>query len=245
MSQNAHLPPYEPHTTRQWLVEELCAGDVLADRTRSLLLKLEKQGDRLGWGHRDNIDNVFYVERNLDSGSLYHRPAPWLSKSVDIALRRNGGHVGNAYLELAVIFENAASGQIDNKLPPAFRSPNMRRNSGPGGDLWPPHHPGWKFYGYGVRTEMWGITSKADPNYEQIVQERRADQHVARMEGRWVHFVGTDGLAWSACRVRDHAPAVMVARPTDPPEIMRGVLMHALGRLTNAVSGETVPLRRP
>lgn len=222
------------------LVDELCARDTRAARTRMLLLRLEKQGHKLGWDHPD-VPGVFQVHDNPRSGHVEHHWSDPVTDIIDIICERNGGHVGNAFLTLAECYEALVQGRFN-----AYLSPDLRRalhaSQATGADLWPGERPGWRFYGYGFRCESWMVSDIAAGSLaSELSAEHRLHEHPDRVETRDVWFIGRDGLVWWASRHRGEQPTVYAQWPEADNQICGGVA-NGLSRITNAVAGNPVPV---
>lgn len=219
--------------------DELCARDPLAARTRLLLLKLEAQGHRLGWDHPDNIGMVFQVQYNPRTHHVNRRWSDHFTDIIRMVSDSNGGHIGLAFQDLATVCEGAVKGKYDYRLPPQYRNINWAR---PGDDLWEGDRPGWKFYGYGYRYEAWMVEDDRRAETRQMWAENRCEDHPDRVEVRQVCLAARDGRLWCVSRVRGEQPTVYV----EPAEALGGIggnVINGLGRLTNAIAGDPVPIR--
>jgi hypothetical protein len=221
--------------TESAFTDDLCARDALAARTRTLLLRLEEQGHRLGWDHPDG-HGVFRVQYNPHTKHVESYWANAFTALINYVCGRTDGDVGQAFQFLAEHVELAASGEFDADLPPELRGILMRRTADT--DLFSGRKPGWKFYGYGHRCEAWMVR----PEGRDQLTGQPLSEHPDRVEIRQVCFAARDGLFWWLHRIRGGEPTVYVERPeSDRP--MGGVVTNALGRLTNVVAGNPVPVR--
>lgn len=220
-------------------VEDLCARDTLAARTRMLLLKLEKQGHKLGWDHPD-VPGIFQVYYNPRTGHVEYHWSDATSSSVAYVSKRNGGAVGEALVTVAAAYERMAAGEMDHHLPPELRGEFTRKEAG--SDLWGNGRPGWKFYGYGIRCESWMVSAGDDDiEVDEYTAQHRPDEHPNRFETRDVWFAARDGLVWWVSRRRGSSPVVHAQHP-ESDITMTGGIANGLTRMTNVVAGNPVPV---
>jgi hypothetical protein len=220
--------------------DDLCARDTLAARTRMLLLKLEKQAHRLGWDHPDNIGMVFQSQYNPRTHHVDHRWSDNFTDIIKIISDRNGGNIGQAFQELAAVSEGMLKGEMDYRLPPQYRNINWAR---PGKDLWEGDRPGWKFYGYGFRYEAWIVEADHEEHTELLRRAHSLDSHPNRVEARQVCLAARDGRLWCVSRVRGQQATVYIEPSDAVGSGMAGNVVNGLGRLTNTIAGEPVPIR--
>jgi hypothetical protein len=220
-------------------VDDLCARNTLAARTRILLLRLEKQGHKLGWDHPDN-EAVFQVHYNPDNSNVEHQWSDAYTDIIRYVSGHNGGNTGGSFQALAEIVEEGVSGELEPHLPSRLRGVLPR--SAPGTDLWPGKRTGWRFYGYGYRSEGWMVQGHMDEETERLSRVRQLDQHPDRVEIRQICLAARDGLLWWVHRIRGEEPTVHAELPeSDGP--MGGNIINGLSRLTNAVAANPVPVR--
>lgn len=222
--------------------DELCAVDGRAARTRVLLHRLEVKGHKSGWDGDAALPEVFVVDYNPDSDQVVYRWAEPITGIVRDAMERNGGNVGAA---LQVVASSAERIRAGEQAPHPLAPPNPFAGMPADQDLFGGNTPGWKFYGYGLRSEGWttprgGVTR--DSSLHQAAHERRLHEHPDRVEARVVWLAGRDGIAWHLVRRRGESPQCIAFRPESDLDF-GGNIGNALGRMTNAAVGNPVPVR--
>lgn len=207
-------------------VEDLCARDQRAARTRMALLRLERQAHSHGWDHRDT-SMIFELSYNKSTGHVQHRKSPAFHAIVTDIFSSGDMAVGDAFQALAAHVEKVASGGFDDPLGAQLRKMIMSLMKTESSD-------GWAFYGYAMRWEGW-IAPDNDG------RDCKASQHPERQRSRGIHFAARDGLFWQVVRLRGEQPFVMVETPESEDGSV-GDIPNALSRLTRVFANNPVPI---
>lgn len=213
--------------------EDTCQREPLAARTRLALLKLEKEGHRAGWDSATSDPTIFRVEHNpVNDFIAVHQSN--LTTALRMACNITRGDVGEA-LQLVA----RATEQSRDALETAFGLAEGRDAIRSGA--------GYRFYGYAFRNEGWAVPSlnNAKPIPPEIIEAlQRKQVHVLpnRIETRMVHLVARDGLTWWIQRRRLMPPVEAVVTRPEGDFTGSGLVLNALGRMTNAAAGNVVPV---
>lgn len=225
----SYFPPAELAKT-----EEVCQREPLAARTRITLLRLEKEAHRAGWDSPQSWPRIYRFERHPQKHYVTAYPADRLNYSLGQALAATGGDVGEALAGLADAMEGARDALGHLGLPTDR-------------DVLIGTRAGQEFYGYGLRNEGWAadlemLDGEIPAEILEALANKTLHQHVARVETRMVHLVCRDGLRWWCMRRRARPPVeCVVMRPEGDLE-GAGLVLNALGRMTNAACGNHVPV---
>lgn len=213
--------------------EELCQRQPLAARTRVALLRLEKEVHRAGWDSPASLPTILRFERHRTKHFVKAMESEPLTACLTLAYTRHtDGDVGKAMELLAWVTERGR--EAFSYLGVPLDEDVMRSDGG----------PGWEFYGYGLRMEGWTLPALGLDAVPEAVREKRIHEHPDRVETRMVYLVARDGLSWSLVRRRRMPPVeCVVTRPEGQFEQL-GLVVNALGRMTNAAAGNPVPVPR-
>lgn len=209
-------------------VEDLCARDPRAARTRMVLLRLERQAHSHGWSHRDT-PMIFELTHNTRTHHVTYRKSTAFQAIVVDILRRSDLAVGEAFQVLAEHVEKMERGEFDKHLPPSLREMLMSIMKIKSPD-------GTEFYGYAARHEAWAAPDDG--------VDCRPSLRTDRIELRGVHFAARDGLFWQVIRIRGEQPRVLVDQPGNEDASV-GDVANALSRLTRVFANNPVPIIPP
>lgn len=207
--------------------ETICRHDELAARTRHTLLKIEQAGQRAGWGSQAASPTIFALDR--------HRTKKHVSYQRDRLftdlLHMCGMEAGSLHGALTTL---------------AGASEQTRNFMGSFGLVAPTDdvtraRAGEAFYGYALRIEGRMLAGEQCERDWEAIQRDGLDNHPGTVDGRFVCFAARDGLTWVVVRPRGHDVCAAVTRP-EGDNMFAGSILNALARMTNAMSGNPVPV---
>lgn len=217
--------------------EDTCQREPLAARTRLALMRLEKEGHRAGWDSIVNDPTIYRFERDPVRNYVRAYPSLNLTTALRQITRWIGGDVGQALSALADAVQGARG---------ALREYGVPDNV----DVLTGTQEGHRFYGYALRHEGWssptvevgpGATPRAD--VMEAIRNKTVHQLPDRIETRMVMLQARDGLSWWCLRRRRLPPVeVVVMRPESDRVAPAGLVLNALGRMTNAAAGNISPV---
>lgn len=225
--------------------DEMCARDPRAARVRMLLLRLEKQMHRQGWGGPDADPRIFSVSYNVNGSAVNHQWWPLYTAILSHLTALNDGDSAAALGQLVTYIEDSQRGVYDDVLRRAGVPAELiqRAKRRPGCDLFttPGSGSGWRFYGFGLRFEAWVLSPSDDREAAHYAALGAIHRHPRRGESREVWFCARDGWLWRVMRLRG-APPVCLALMPEGDWTASGVVPNGLSRLTNVATSNPVPV---
>lgn len=217
--------------------EDTCQREPVAARTRLALMRLEKEGHRAGWDSPTNDVTIFRFERDPVRDYVKAFPSRGLTDALRHVCDWTGGDVGEALARVADAVQGARG---------ALRRYGVPDNV----DVCGGEQAGHNFYGYAMRHEGWAspavdVGPGAAPRDDvlEAIRTKTLHQLPDRIETRMVMLQTRDGLSWW-CQRRRRLPPVetIVLRPESDYQAVAGLVLNALGRMTNAAAGNVSPV---
>lgn len=202
--------------------EALCRQEPIAARTRHALLKIEREGQRAGWRSEQAAPTVFVLE----SHPTNHHVTCWRDEVLTSTLALCRATMGSLAAAMMML---AGSAEKTRALMSAIGAVM------PTQDLLKPTREGDAFYGVAVRLEGRMLARAEVEKDWPAVRTGVIAEHEKARDGRFVYCVTRDGLSWVVARPRDREPWAVVAG-AEGEGVHAGGVIHALARLTNAVS---------
>lgn len=235
----------------EW-TRRLCERDPLADAIREKLQRLEHQGHQAGWDSLSALPSIFQIDASRDGREV--RQAWSLNHNADLAMIKtlHGGDLSSgmkiladtAEQSLAVIKNPALAQELLPLLSPESRRvyDELGRRYAAGEELTRARTPGFRFFGYGIRMEMWKVPWDRSEEVRAAAMARELHSRPDRVEFRMVAFVARDGLAWLVMRDRGSEPYTTAFAASEADAHFVGGIAHNLSRLVAAAIDEPLPI---